>query len=151
MFLGSKALRPLGQYALFLPAALIKKKTKFSSYIWKFSWDRVQSHIHMRKGFLKCEEMRKYWTIYDEAVSHIWICTLDVLVSCCMQEQGLCSCSYAAFGESGLNKSLWSGDYNYLHIEKSSIIFPCYVNIWHKVIMLTSHNIVHFCNKSYGL
>ncbi len=31
-------------------AALIKKNTKFSSYIRKFRWDRLQSHI--RKGFL---------------------------------------------------------------------------------------------------
>ncbi len=38
--------------------ALIKKKTKFSSCIRKFRWDRLQSHIW--KGFLIYEEMRKY-------------------------------------------------------------------------------------------
>ncbi len=26
---------------------------------------------YMRKGFLKYKEMRKYFTIYEEAVSHI--------------------------------------------------------------------------------
>ncbi len=30
---------------IYFKAALIKKKTKFSSYIRKFRWDRVQSHI----------------------------------------------------------------------------------------------------------
>ncbi len=28
----------------------------------------------MRKGFLIYEEMRKYFPIYEEAVSHIWLC-----------------------------------------------------------------------------
>jgi hypothetical protein len=44
---------------------LIKKKAKFYSNIRKFKWDRLQ----MRKGFLIYEEMRKYFTIYDEAVA----------------------------------------------------------------------------------
>jgi hypothetical protein len=35
---------------------LIKNKTKFSSYIRKFRWDRVQC-----KGFLIYEEMHKYF------------------------------------------------------------------------------------------
>ncbi len=30
--------------------ALIKKKTKFSSYIRKFRWDRVQNHIQYEEG-----------------------------------------------------------------------------------------------------
>ncbi len=30
---------------------------------------------YMRKGFLVYEEMRKYLTINEEAVSHIWLCT----------------------------------------------------------------------------
>ncbi len=38
---------------------LIKRKQNFSSYIGKFRWDRVQSH--MRKGFLVYEEMHKYF------------------------------------------------------------------------------------------
>jgi hypothetical protein len=38
---------------------LIKKKSKFSSYIGNFRWDRVQSH--KRKGFLVYEEMHKYF------------------------------------------------------------------------------------------
>jgi hypothetical protein len=49
--------------------SLIKKKTKFSSYI------RIQmgsvAKSYMRKGFLIYEEMGKYLTIYEEAVSHI--------------------------------------------------------------------------------
>ncbi len=44
---------------------LIKKKIEFSSHIRKFRMS------YMRKGFLIYEEMRKYLTIYEEAVSHI--------------------------------------------------------------------------------
>jgi hypothetical protein len=47
---------------------MMKNKTKFSSYVRKFRWDRLQSHV--RKGFLIYEEMRKYLTKYGEAVSH---------------------------------------------------------------------------------
>ncbi len=36
----------------------INKKTKFSSYIRKFRWDQVQSHIWGRA--YSYEEMRKY-------------------------------------------------------------------------------------------
>ncbi len=43
---------------------LVKKKTKFSSYIRKFRWEQLQ---------VIYEEMRKYLTIYEEAVSYIWI------------------------------------------------------------------------------
>ncbi len=42
---------------------------KFSSYIRKFRWSVVKSYL--RKGFLIYEEMRKYLTTYEEAVSHI--------------------------------------------------------------------------------
>jgi hypothetical protein len=33
----------------------------------------------MRRGFLLYEEMRKYLTIYEEAVSHIWLCNWSLL------------------------------------------------------------------------
>ncbi len=51
-----------------------KKKTKFSSYIRKF---RVGSGAtsYMRIGFLIYEEMRKFFSIYEKAVSHIWLYT----------------------------------------------------------------------------
>ncbi len=48
-----------------------KKKIKFSSYIRKFRVEQLQSHPYMKKGFLMHEEMRKYFQIYEEAVSHI--------------------------------------------------------------------------------
>jgi hypothetical protein len=48
-------------------STLIKKKNKFSSYIGKF---RV-AKSNMRKGFQIYGEMRKYFPIYEEAVSHI--------------------------------------------------------------------------------
>ncbi len=55
---------------------LIKKKVKLSSYMRKFRWDRLQSHIWGRLLIPTVyEEMRKYLTIYEEAVSHIWLCT----------------------------------------------------------------------------
>jgi hypothetical protein len=34
---------------------------------------------HMRKGFRIYEEMRKYLTIYEEAVSHIRLCNCSIL------------------------------------------------------------------------
>ncbi len=42
-----------------------KENEIFLSYIRKFRWDRSQSHICMRKGFLIYEEMRKYLAIYE--------------------------------------------------------------------------------------
>ncbi len=54
-------------------STLIKKKRKFSSYIRKFRWDQ----LYMKKGFLIYEEMRKYLVIYEEAVSHIWLCNCN--------------------------------------------------------------------------
>ncbi len=34
---------------------------------------------YMRKGFLIFEEMRKYLVLYEEAVSHIWLCNRSLL------------------------------------------------------------------------
>jgi hypothetical protein len=33
----------------------------------------------MRKGYLIYEEMRKYFPLYEEAVSHIWLCNCSIL------------------------------------------------------------------------
>jgi hypothetical protein len=44
-------------------------KRKFSSYKRKFRVEELQSGG--RKGFLIYEELRKYFPIYEEAVSHI--------------------------------------------------------------------------------
>ncbi len=54
-------------------ATLIKNKTKFSAYIRKFRWIQMGSGAksYIRKGFLIYEEMRKFFTMYEEAVSHI--------------------------------------------------------------------------------
>ncbi len=57
----------VGRKVGLLVDALIKKKIKFSSYIRKFGMEQ----LHMREGFLIYEEMRKYFAIYEEAVSHI--------------------------------------------------------------------------------
>jgi hypothetical protein len=51
--------------------ALIKEKIKFSSYIGKFRVEHAVAKSFMRKGFLIYEEMRKYFPIHEEAVSHI--------------------------------------------------------------------------------
>ncbi len=66
-----------------LVSILIKKKTKFSSYIRIFGWDRVQSRTYMRKVFLIYEEMRKFFPIYEEADSNIWLCIRSLLISLC--------------------------------------------------------------------
>ncbi len=34
---------------------------------------------NVRKGFLIYQEMRKYLPIYEEAVSHIWLCNCSIL------------------------------------------------------------------------
>ncbi len=59
-------------------SALIKKKIKFSSSIGK---SRVSSCkvIYMRKGFLIYEERRKYFPIYEEAVSRYDFATAPFL------------------------------------------------------------------------
>ncbi len=42
--------------------------------------------LYMRKGFLIYEEIRKYLTIYKEAVSHIWLCTRSLWISLYMRK-----------------------------------------------------------------
>ncbi len=46
----------------------------------KFRWES------RRKGFLIFEEKGKYLTIYEEAVSHIWLCTRSLLNSLNMRK-----------------------------------------------------------------
>ncbi len=48
-----------------LYSTLIKKKSKFSSYIRKLRWDQLKKSC-MRKGFLLQEEIRQYLTIYED-------------------------------------------------------------------------------------
>jgi hypothetical protein len=48
---------------------LIKKKIKF--FIYKEIQSGAVTKLYMWKGFLIYEEMRKYFFIYEEAVSHI--------------------------------------------------------------------------------
>ncbi len=57
---------------------IIKKKIKFSPFIRKFRIEQLQKS-YIRKGFLIYEEMRKYLTIYEKAVSHIWLWNCSTL------------------------------------------------------------------------
>jgi hypothetical protein len=41
---------------------------------------------YMRKGFLIYEEMHKFFPIYEEAVSHIWLCTRSLFISLYMRK-----------------------------------------------------------------
>jgi hypothetical protein len=50
--------------------ALIKKEKKIF-FIYKEIQSRAVAKSYMRKGFLTYEEMRKYFPIYEKAVSHI--------------------------------------------------------------------------------
>jgi hypothetical protein len=50
---------------------ILIKKIKFSSYIRKFRVEHAVAKSYMRKGFLIYEEMRKYFPIYEEALSQI--------------------------------------------------------------------------------
>ncbi len=47
------------------------KKENQIFLIYKEIQSRAVGKSCMRKGFLICEEMRKYFPIYEEAVSHI--------------------------------------------------------------------------------
>jgi hypothetical protein len=48
-----------------------KKKIKFSSYMYKEIQSGAVAKSDIRKGFLIDEEMRKYFPIYEKAVSRI--------------------------------------------------------------------------------
>ncbi len=52
-------------------------KNKF--LIYKEILSGVVAMSFMRKSFLINEEMRKYLVIYEEAVSHIWLCNHSLL------------------------------------------------------------------------
>ncbi len=41
---------------------------------------------YMRKGFLIYEEVRKFFPIYEEAVSHKWLCTRSLWISLYMRK-----------------------------------------------------------------
>ena len=44
------------------------------------------SKSYMRRGFLIYEEMHKFFLIYEDAVSHIWLCTWSLWISSYMRE-----------------------------------------------------------------
>ncbi len=60
-----------------LPTAHLIYTEKWENLIFLI-YKEIQSGAvakpYMRKGFLIHEDMRKYFTIYEEAVSHIWLC-----------------------------------------------------------------------------
>jgi hypothetical protein len=49
----------------------LRKKENEIFLIYKEIQSGAVAKSYMRKGFLICEEMRKYLTIYEEAVSHM--------------------------------------------------------------------------------
>ncbi len=55
------------------------KKENQMLFIYKEIHNEAVAKSYMRKGFLIYEEMRKYLTIYEEAVSHIWLCKCSIL------------------------------------------------------------------------
>jgi hypothetical protein len=65
----SLKLQALGLSAQICAASLFKKNKKFPIYKEIQNAEQLQSHIWMKKGFLIYEKMRKYLTIYKEAVS----------------------------------------------------------------------------------
>jgi hypothetical protein len=50
---------------------LIKKKSNFPHIIFKEIESGAVAKSYKRKGFLRYEEMLKYFPIHEEAVSHI--------------------------------------------------------------------------------
>jgi hypothetical protein len=57
-----------------MPARYTDKKEKEIFLIYKDIETGAVAKSYKRKGFIIYEEMRKYLTIYAEAVSHIWLC-----------------------------------------------------------------------------
>ncbi len=55
------------------------KKEKQIFLIYKEIQSGAFAKSYMRKGLLIYEEMRKYFPIYEEAVSHIWLCNWSIL------------------------------------------------------------------------
>ncbi len=55
---------------------LIKKEIVL---IYKEIQNGAVAKSYLRKGFLHYKKMRKYLTIYEEAVSHIWLCNYSIL------------------------------------------------------------------------
>ncbi len=55
-----------------------KKENKIF-LIYKEIQSGAVAKSYMRKGFLIYEKMRKYFPIYEEAVSHIWLCNCSIL------------------------------------------------------------------------
>ncbi len=62
-----------------------KRKSNFPQTVSKKIQRGPVAKSFMRKGLLIYGEMRKYFPIYEEAVSHIWLCncsTLNFLIYC---------------------------------------------------------------------
>jgi hypothetical protein len=67
------------------PCTLIKKENP-SFLIYKEMQMGSGATSYMRKGLLIYEEIRKYFTIYEKAVSHIWLCTRSLWISLYMRK-----------------------------------------------------------------
>ncbi len=55
------------------------KKENLIFLIYKDIQSDAVAKSYMRKDFLVYEEMRKYLPIYEETVSHIWLCNCSIL------------------------------------------------------------------------
>ncbi len=55
------------------------KKENQIFLIYKKIQSGAVAKSYMRKGFLIYEEVRKYFPIYEEDVSHIWLCNCSIL------------------------------------------------------------------------
>ncbi len=55
------------------------KKDNQIFLIYKEIQSGAVAKSYMKKGFLIYEEMRTYFPIYEEAVSHIWLCNCSIL------------------------------------------------------------------------
>ncbi len=64
----------------FPASALMKNKNKIF-LIYKEIQSGAVANSYIRKSFLIYEEMCKYFPIYEEAVSHIWLCNRSTLIS----------------------------------------------------------------------
>ncbi len=75
--------KTLNAWDIRLSHTLIKKKTKFSSYSISGNSDGIRCKVIYEEGLpdILYEEIRKYFTKYEEAVSHIWLYTWSLWIS----------------------------------------------------------------------
>ncbi len=68
-----------GNFSSFVCVSYTDKKENLIFLIYEEIQSGAVAKSYIRKGFLIYEEMRKYFPMYEEAASHIWLCNCSIL------------------------------------------------------------------------